>query len=263
MRLLFDQPGEFGRIRVADEGGQRTLYIDKQPQGSVYLEDDGQPGGVAACEYSLGWMPAFASRDPEDQEALMVGLGSGCGALSVCENFPHAMFTVLEIDPQVIKAVEQCYPRTWRLVEDGRIEIVETDAQAWLEDAPDQYPIGLHDAFTGSHAVETQMLNDLGFCCDSVYVNCIDRYAGDSMRKCIRQLLDSGHEVSEIWRADNQPFRPFTSLSNWIIAADPGLSLGCCDRLELYPGREDRLAELARTTYERLLSSGASSLVDK
>lgn len=152
-RLLFQTTGTFGPVRVIEDDDLRALYIGEQCQGAVFLHaDDGpRPGPLAYSPFTTGWLLA-GIRHPEGR-GLMLGLGSGAGAVTLLHNFPRLRLRVVEVDGALIEAALAWFPRLARLQRQGRLELVHADARDVvsqpLRGAAAPYDFALLDVFTG------------------------------------------------------------------------------------------------------------------
>lgn len=217
--------GKFGTIEVRDEAQRRTLYLQNQPQGASYLRPSaqvvnpgfppGEPGPVSSAAYALGWLVG-AVHNP-CASVLMIGLGSGAGAVQLLYNFPDVDVTVVEIDPVMVQMAIDHYPLITYYMDLGRLNIVIEDANDYLRGKLDQWDYGCADAFTGKSATVDSFLPRMCRRCDEVYINIIDRLAGPSMESVINQLGEGGREVAEVFKAVRpEYYGAFSAQSNWI-----------------------------------------------
>lgn len=217
--------GKFGTIEVRNEAQRRTLYLRNQPQGAAYLRPSaqvvnpgfppGEPGPISSAAYALGWLVG-AVHNPY-ASVLMVGLGSGAGAVQLLYNFPDVDVTVVEIDPVMAQMAIDHYPLISYYMDLGRLNIVIADANDFLRGKLDTWDYGCADAFTGESATIDSFLSRMCKRCDDVYINIIDRLAGPSMASVAGQLGQGGREVSEIFKAVRpEYYGSFSAQSSWI-----------------------------------------------
>lgn len=149
-RVLAEVPGRFGALRVVEDEDLRALFIGSQCQGAVLrvTDDEGPtPGPFAHSPFTTGWLLA-GCRHPRGR-GLMLGLGSGAGAVTLLSNFPELTLRVVEIDERLIELALGHYPRLARLHRQRRLEIVNADARDVVGDASEHFDFALLDAFTG------------------------------------------------------------------------------------------------------------------
>lgn len=248
------EEGKFGPVAVVDVNGARRLLINDQVQGGVYLVD-GEPSTISEVAYAYGWLVAGVHR-PE-AEAAMVGLGSGGGVTTLLENFPHMMLTVVEIDPTVVRLVEEHFPDVARFQDTGRLHIVTADARDYFE-GPHDFDLCLYDAYDGSNAVNDSALEAAAQRCDVVYVNAIDSDDGPSIQSCAKILEQAGHHVAEIYRCHA---RNGNRLANYIVATEnPDFEL--IDRFEPFARTPlgGRPVQRAREMYELVSGQALSAM---
>lgn len=153
-RLLHEAKGAFGPVRVIEDDDVRALYIGEQCQGAVlrHADDGPRPGPLATSPFTTGWLLA-GSRHPEGR-GLMLGLGSGAGAVTLLHNFPRLRLHVVEIDAVLIEVALEWFPRLQRLRRQGRLELEHADAREVVRSrgrgGRGTYDFALLDVFTGT-----------------------------------------------------------------------------------------------------------------
>lgn len=154
--ILGARDGLFGRVTVIDSWGARHLFIGHQTQGAAYHQlspTDVQgsarpgPGPVPATKVLIAWLMA-GLLCPEGQ-GLMLGLGSGTGAVGLLHNFPGLRLVVLEIDPTIIAMATEFFPLVNYFVTRERLRIIETDAMSYLQACENPYDFVLFDLYQG------------------------------------------------------------------------------------------------------------------
>lgn len=218
--------GLFGTIEVKDEADARNLYLNGQRQGGSYFEPSAyradeslsqdDPGPCANSAYAMGWLLG-ALMNPQGN-ALMVGLGSGAGAVQMLFNFPNVHLTIVEIDPEMVRLALAAYPLLDHLMDKGCLDIVIEDATEYLTRRYDKWDVGFADAFTGEADLKDDYLDLLCDRCDHVYLNCIDVMGGDAMKRHVTKLMKKGKEVADIIQALPTSAPPnYSGSSNYII----------------------------------------------
>ncbi|MEX1364845.1 MAG: protein arginine N-methyltransferase [Nannocystaceae bacterium] len=152
-RVLGQVQGSFDLLRVIDNDDLRALYIGPQCQGAMYLatDDEGpRPGPYAHSPFSKAWLLA-GSRCPSGR-GLMLGLGSGAGAIMLLSAFPGLRLRVVEIDPRLIELALRYFPRLAHLRREGRLELVAGDAREAIARPArgNRWDFTLLDLFTGT-----------------------------------------------------------------------------------------------------------------
>lgn len=217
---------KFGQLEVRDEGNERALYIQGQKQGGAYFRpgadavsdqfDPGLPGPVCSSIYALGWLVA-GCQNPS-ASTLMIGLGSGAGAIQLLHEQPYIDLTVVDIDPVVVQAALDSYPLLTYYMDLGRLNIVVSDAKEYLINSSDEWPLGLADAYDGGQTIIDSYMPLLCERCEHVYVNCIDRLGGQSMQEITDTMRRAGKNLAQLYRAT--PVYAYQSdRANWILSS--------------------------------------------
>jgi hypothetical protein len=227
--IISKSTGMFGPLWVLDYDGTRLLTIKNQVQGSCYLAPAGPeglvPGPVAASPYMTGWLLAGA-QNPHGS-GLMIGLGSGCGAVAMLNSCPGLDLTVVEIDPAIIAAALTGFPLLDYYQNQGRLHIVTSDATAYAQEAiarGDQYDLALLDAYQGSNDlhVPDELLYAVSQCCTHLWLNSIDVPGGAKVTAVASCLELLGKPIVGIY-----PITGGAGVQNIILTTqpiDPGLS---------------------------------------
>lgn len=220
--------GKFGPITVVDDAGQRSLNINGERQGALllspsaneYSEDlpEDAPGPVSSSLYTDGWyLPGIA--DPYGS-GVMVGLGSGAGAMSLLANFPEVDLTVIEIDPAIVDVANEYFPMLEYYQDRGRLEIIEADACEYLKTTPDTWGFGCGDAYTGTNRLVHDYIELLCQRCNRVYLNVIDRFNGPGFAQMLALMQRNGKYPQELFKVIPPAVQlPYTCRSNWIFAS--------------------------------------------
>ncbi len=216
-------------IRTTLNGEERQLLLNSQVQGasfmnppSTWIDPTGPagPGPISACAYALGWL--LAGYQNPQASMIMVGLGSGAGAVQLLACCPDVDLTVIEICPEVIQLAEEHFPLINFYANQGRLNIVQGDAAEFFEHEQ-RWAIGLADAYTGkSNQIEASYMRLMHERCDRLYLNLIDRRDGPTMTEVRDWLEAQNTPVTEVYRADNiLRGRPaYDAPGNWIVTTD-------------------------------------------
>lgn len=250
--ILDTVPGMFGAVTVADQDGCRQLFIGRQCQGGVYL-DDGEPTAISASAYQAGWLLAGVMHP--DGTGVMLGLGSGSGAVALLNNFDEFMLTVVEIDPVVIKLACEHFPALNDLQDQGRLQIVLADATEFLMDTAsheESFDVGFLDSYQGENTghAPPALIGLLGATCSAIYANVIGRRDGPEMKDLIKALDNVGQPAVDLFKCNSMG-----ALANWIVTTE---HVDAEDADEFEPRGAGIPGEQARVDYTQLLGSQVS-----
>lgn len=223
-RVLEQAPGVFDVLRVVEDEDVRALFIGSQCQGAAYRrtdDDEPEPGPFACSAFTTGWLLA-ASRFPRGR-GLMLGLGSGAGAIQLLACFPALSLRVLEIDAGVIELSRRCFPRLARGCDEGRLELVHADAREELDPAADgpRYDFALLDLFAGSPdsplLADPRLLVGLGRRTEVVLANAIFTLGDEAHRAWLAAFAAAGRPVARMYPL-GAPERWRSQPHNWILS---------------------------------------------
>lgn len=142
-----------GKPFVFDEGNLRFMYFNqKSVQSAMKINDPDQ----LLCGYTSAMM-GFLLANPAPEHILMIGLGGGSLVKFCYRYLPRCRITVLEIDADVIALRDQFMIPP----DDARLQIIHTDAIAYVEQNSLQVDVVLLDGFDMEGLVET--LNTASF----------------------------------------------------------------------------------------------------
>lgn len=204
----------FGPITVEDisfsgAGVARCLLLRGQVQGGSLLEPPAAdvdpalpvdaPGPCAESPYTLGWL--LAGIEKPNGSGVMVGLGSGAGAVQLIHNFPQIDLTIVEIDPVIVQVALDTYPLLEFYMDRGRIQIEIGDACQYLAGRYEVWDYGFADGYTGSTKLVTDYLPALCDRADTIFVNAIDRWAGPMLRHIAQVMRDRSKPFRQVFRA--------------------------------------------------------------
>jgi predicted membrane-bound spermidine synthase len=155
-RVIFDEEGIHGRVRVIDDerGRLRWLLSDASTISSIDLDTGECPFGY------LRVLAAVPDLRPQADRALLVGVGGGILARA----FSRAGLPAdcIELDPAVAQAARTCFG----FRPDG--EQALGDARYILRTLHRRYDVVVHDCFTGgampAHLLSVEALRDVKRC---------------------------------------------------------------------------------------------------
>lgn len=254
--------GMFGEITLREDGVTRALLINRQVQGSLFLrpdasEIDPELSGpiVSASAYAHGWL--LAGTQSPSGSGLMVGLGSGGGALNLLANFPDIDLTVVEIDPAVVSVAFKGFPALEQYLNKGRLNVVISDAKAYLGEHSHKFDFGLADAYTGKgqkHVVSYHAL--LKERCKDVYFNIIDSTDLELVKATKETFADLGMPLRWLMRALPPELlkSPAVHTSNWIVTSSD-VNWRLADDFEPFPKLEGPEIDWTRICWNALIAS--------
>lgn len=188
--------GKFGPIRVAQRNGVQMLLLNEQVQGAAFMEPGADivdetlkgPGPIASSPYTYGWL--LGGIEYPFGSGLMVGLGSGIGAVQLLYNFPDMDLTVVEIDPVMAEVALRSFPLLDYYINLGRLHIVLADASDYCSRLNDTFDIGFVDAYDGgsSFALLTEFLPAMQKHCKDFIINSIDGPLGENLYKLMQMF---------------------------------------------------------------------------
>lgn len=129
-------------VEVIEVDGVRSLYL-----GSITIQSSMRVKAPFALElaYSRGMM-CFLLFTETVQHALSIGLGGGSVQKYIYANCPDIQQTVVEIYPQVIATAHSHF---YVPADEPKLDIIEADGIAHLENNPNSADLLMIDAFDG------------------------------------------------------------------------------------------------------------------
>lgn len=138
--LLLDEQGLFGRVRVEEHDGLRTLSLGDPPTP----QSAGRPDDPSWLEYEYTRIAMAALLlGPEPARVLVVGLGGGSMPRFLRWLLPRATIDAVELDPAVARAAKSHFG----LVEDRLLRVHVDDGRALLERSRARWDLILLDAY--------------------------------------------------------------------------------------------------------------------
>ena len=156
-KILESSPGLFGQISICETFNPaiRLMKINDEIEGQVFsfpnassffCSIDG-PGAVSSSRYLYAFIiPAWQF---QNKHGLVLGLGAAAGVNMLLALFPNLKLTVIEIDPQVIALTRRYFPLVSFYEKQGRLKIIESDAEIFLDQCGELFEFTLLDLFSG------------------------------------------------------------------------------------------------------------------
>jgi len=134
----------YQELRVADENGIRTLYLDGSPHGAL---DKDQPDRYV-FEYSRYFhLPLLLRDDPEVDRVLFIGGGGFAGPKRFVDEY-NATVDVVEIDPEVVRVAKGYFG----VEESDRLRVHTMDGRVYLDQTNRTYDLIVVDAYRSDRA---------------------------------------------------------------------------------------------------------------
>jgi spermidine synthase len=133
---VYQESTPYQELRVADDDGVRTLYLDEQPQSATYINGtDGYP-----WDYLDYFHMPFLMRDDVDR-VLFIGGGGFTGP----QEFEEKNITVdaVELDPDVVETAKEYF----NLSESENLNVHVMDGREYLEQTDKEYDVIYVDAY--------------------------------------------------------------------------------------------------------------------
>lgn len=264
MDILAQLPGMFGTLSVVQTDWARRIAIEQQNQGGSFLEpalvtERGpvSPGPVFEASYMTGWL--LAGTQNQTGRGLMIGLGSGAGAIGLLHCFPGIDLTVVEIDPQMVALATQHFPLIDHFQDLGRLQIVRADANQFLQDAAgrgESWDFLVGDAFTGTnhHHCPDDLLHLMTICSQSLWFNVIDNIGGRDLDGLVAKLQRLDRPCQAF---DFRPETPPNVARNLLVTTQP-IDPQVADEFEPFQDLDHPNVDQVRAQYRSLLASSVS-----
>ena len=140
--VVFEKDTPYSHLNVVDAGGRRTLFLDGQPQSSMYLDNPTRLVYEYTTYFDLG--PLI---NPGLREVLFVGGGGFSGQKYFLATYPQVHIDVTEIDPDVIQTAQKYFGVT----PNPRLTIFNEDARLYLTESSKTYDLIVLDAYAKTY----------------------------------------------------------------------------------------------------------------
>ena len=135
--VVYQTQTPYQELRVVDDGGTRTLYLDGQPHSAMDLDDPDRH----VFDYTRYFHLPLLMTDDVDR-VLFVGGGGFTGPKIFAEEY-DATVDVVEIDPEVVRVAKEYFG-----VEEGPgLNIYVEDGRRFLRDTDREYDLIVLDAY--------------------------------------------------------------------------------------------------------------------
>jgi spermidine synthase len=159
-RKIHKAVSDFEMVEVTETDGIRSMHLGSPTiQSSMKVKD---PFALVLA-YSWGAMSSLLFK-PDIRKLVLVGLGGGSIAKYVWKFCPQVQQTVIELNPQVIQVARSHFHVP---DDDERLQIIEGDGIAYIQQHPGQCDWLMMDAF-GSNGLPPD------FCTQSFFDDCAE-----------------------------------------------------------------------------------------
>jgi spermidine synthase len=166
-RKVHKAVSDFEMVEVTEMDGVRSMHLGSPTiQSSMNVKD---PFALVLA-YSWGAMSSLLFK-PDARKLLLVGLGGGSIAKYVWKYCPQIKQTVVELNPQVIQVARSHF---FVPDDDARLQIIEGDGIAYLQQHPGSVDWLMMDAF-GSNGLPPD------FCTQAFFDDCADALTPDGL----------------------------------------------------------------------------------
>ncbi|MBF5038077.1 polyamine aminopropyltransferase [Methylophilus sp. 13] len=166
-RKVHKAVSDFEMVEVTEMDGVRSMHLGSPTiQSSMSVKD---PFALVLA-YSWGAMSSLLFK-PDARKLLLVGLGGGSIAKYVWKYCPQIKQTVVELNPQVIQVARSHF---FVPDDDARLQIIEGDGIAYLQQHPGSVDWLMMDAF-GSNGLPPD------FCTQAFFDDCADALTPDGL----------------------------------------------------------------------------------
>lgn len=212
-----------------NDGLVRVMNVAGTMQSATYLDDDTYCD--LAYAYTRDYDCMFHAGVPV-RDVLVLGGGGFSYPKHLIAHHPETFVTCVEIDP-MITAIAHRYFFLDRLIaeydldENGRLQIVEGDARAFLEEDDERYDAIVNDCFTGMTLVDSLVtleaaqlyhdhLRERGVYLTNV-IGAVEGPRSHVMRRIMHTLAS---EFAHVYVLPNQPGALSNCDNNVVIATD-------------------------------------------
>lgn len=166
-RKVHKAVSDFEMVEVTEMDGVRSMHLGSPTiQSSMSVKD---PFALVLA-YSWGALSSLLFK-PDARKLLLVGLGGGSIAKYVWKYCPQIKQTVVELNPQVIQVARSHF---FVPDDDARLQIIEGDGVAYLQQHPGSVDWLMMDAF-GSNGLPPD------FCTQAFFDDCADALTPDGL----------------------------------------------------------------------------------
>lgn len=166
-RKVHKAVSDFEMVEVTEMDGVRSMHLGSPTiQSSMSVKD---PFALVLA-YSWGALSSLLFK-PDARKLLLVGLGGGSIAKYVWKHCPQIKQTVVELNPQVIQVARSHF---FVPDDDARLQIIEGDGIAYLQQHPGSVDWLMMDAF-GSNGLPPD------FCTQAFFDDCADALTPDGL----------------------------------------------------------------------------------
>jgi spermidine synthase len=136
--VVHEEETAYQQLRVVDDGGVRTLYLDGAPQSATYV--DGREGYV--FEYNrYTHLPLLFTEEVD--RVLFIGGGGFSAPKGYLQRYGNATVDVVELDPAVVRVAREHFG----VSDSPRLNVHVGDGREFLEETDRSYDVVVLDAY--------------------------------------------------------------------------------------------------------------------
>ena len=260
VRDLAKITGMFGEIAITELEIVRSLSINGQTQGGLLLHPETlEPTPLPSSFYTIAWLIAGAHYP--NGKGLMLGLGSGMGAVSLLTSYPGLTLTVIEADPAIIELSRKWFPHVSEFEQMGRLTIHQADAKEWVANNSQKRDFLMLDIYSGQRnmpdwSYSTDFIKGLTSISPQIWINLIGRTGEAYLTNFCASFENAGATIRSMTAAPSQRVRA-TAPVNWLAS-----TVAIIRENLTFPTAFDHLkhlAEPARVHFQSLINHQADA----
>lgn len=205
-------------LEVIEDQMARLLRFNNQIQGGVFRDKHGALTPLPASLFLVSMLLAGAPYP--NGKGLILGLGSGMGAVALLHAFPQLQLDVIDNQSAVIEAARNWFP-VQPFEAEGRLRIIHDDAYTWVRRNQQPYDFAIIDIYTGdpempSEAIHPDFIRTLGGFTKQLWANLIAKEGQGYLERVIEAFALAERPLSFISAGASKRARLELSL-NWIV----------------------------------------------
>jgi hypothetical protein len=154
---------------------------------------------------------------------LMIGLGSGAGAVAALYNFPELTIDVVEIDEVIVEHAMEWFPLLAHYIVEGRLNIHVADAQDFFSSLEKNYDVLCNDGYTGGNSLATGGHSFYELArkhCAEIWLNMIGTLNSSKMNAEFDALHAAAWSPETIYRPGSELHTDLKRPRNWIVTSE-------------------------------------------
>jgi hypothetical protein len=258
--IIQQQQGQFGKIKIIDKASKRLLMINKEIEGSVFLQPNSQlfgaelpgPGAISASSYTYSFIvPAWHA--PEGS-GLIYGLGAAAGVVMLLALFPKLCLDVVDVDERLIAMTRHYFPLVADYEKQGRLAIINDDAMHYK--VSEDYDFIITDIYQGDECFDLNLSLFISHCekHKNVWSNLISTHSQNHLSRMQAQVQhDLGQEIIVF------PVEKFDQnySMNWLLTSQASFNADISEFVlfEQFSESAKKEVEMANQYFNKVLSN--------